>query len=498
MMAEDRGPEQNDAPEVAQRNPGAESQPNSSDTPEGSLIRSVIDEALFEIGEDQLLELKGQLSAGHLDELSKLADRWAAERRDVQVRVGTLLKSESASFLLGAGASKEAGGILIGSIPVEIERPLLEVGIAGGRVRGWLKLFYAALRHLAPEDASIPGDRAAILARADGLTDGTRIKVNLEKYMSLLYRWRVALPESGGKMRITTGANIDVSATELDECIQQIKKVFAQCCQLPNDHVVADPISAYRSYLRKVLTRPLNLKRVNIFTLNYDTLVEQAADALGIVVLDGFVGTVERIFRPESYDHDLYFPGETTEGRVHRFDRLIHLYKLHGSLTWRVQDPSPGNPYGITAQPPSEDPEATLIYPTPAKFGETLGMPYADLFRRFANTVVRPQSTLFVIGYGFGDDHVNAIIRQALAVPSFTLVVVDPYPTNDFVKALRESADSRVWVLGGETFGCFSAFVNNVLPDLRDEDILRKVMATSRALGLGKTETPTGGPEDAE
>lgn len=26
----------------------------------------------------------------------------------------------------------------------------------------------------------------------------------------------------------------------------------------------------------------------------------------------------------------------------------------------------------------------------------------------------------------FGDEHVNAIIRQALAVPSFTLVIVDP------------------------------------------------------------------------
>ena len=54
---------------------------------------------------------------------------------------------------------------------------------------------------------------------------------------------------------------------------------------------------------------------MNIFTLNYDTLIEQAADAEGVVLLDGFVGTQRRIFRPESYQQDLYFPAETTEGR---------------------------------------------------------------------------------------------------------------------------------------------------------------------------------------
>lgn len=249
--------------------------------------------------------------------------------------------------------------------------------------------------------------------------------------------------------------------------------------------------------IRKLLTRPLNLKRVNVFTLNYDTLVEQAADAEGVVLLDGFVGTQRRVFRPESYEQDLYFPAETTEGRVHRFDRVLHLYKLHGSITWRSTEPTMDNPCGVRSEPfDLETSEPLLIYPTPAKYGETLGLPYSELFRRFAAALTRPQSVLFVIGYGFGDEHVNAIIRQALAIPSFTLVIVDPSPKSDFVKTLREQRDRRIWIAEGDRIGKLAGFVEHVLPDLRDEEIQKKVFATYRA--LRKDSPPPGGPADGD
>jgi hypothetical protein len=222
---------------------------------------------------------------------------------------------------------------------------------------------------------------------------------------------------------------------------------------------------------------------VNVFTLNYDTLVEQASDAEGVVLLDGFVGAQRRIFRPESYEQDLYFPAETTEGRVHRFDRVLHLYKLHGSITWTANESTLDDPYGV--QSAVFDPDGTqplLIYPTPAKYGETLGSPYSELFRRFAGALARPQSVLFVVGYGFGDEHVNAIIRQALAVPSFTLVIVDPAPTSKFVTTLREQKDRRVWIAEGSRIGTLAGFVDQLLPDLRDEEILKRVLATHRAL----------------
>ena len=153
------------------------------------------------------------------------------------------------------------------------------------------------------------------------------------------------------------------------------------------------------------------------------------------------------------------------------------------------------NPYGVEAvNSLSGRDSRLLIYPTPAKIGETLGMPYAELFRRFAGNVAQPQSALFVIGYGFGDEHVNAIISQALALPSFTLVIVDPCPKSKFVEILREQKDRRVWVVGG-ALGYFSGFVNDVLPDLRDEEVDRKVMETHRALS-GPTYRERGDSDD--
>jgi len=419
---------------------------------------------------------------------------------DIRVRVGTLLKTETVSFLLGAGASVDCGGQLIGSVPLAVELDLHSEAIAGDarpRMRRWLPIFYLAVRH-SSSDKTTPVTRDEILARRKTLEDKDvkPLGANFEQVLATLHRWRTALPASGGQLKMQGTSPLDATSNDLDECLNHATRALARACQLPASGK-EDGLSTYKTLVRKLLTRPLNLKRVNVFTLNYDTLVEQASDAEGVVLLDGFVGTQRRIFRPESYEQDLYFPAETTEGRVHRFDRVLHLYKLHGSITWTASEPTIDNPYGV--QSAAFDPAGSqplLIYPTPAKYGETLGMPYSELFRRFAAAVVRPQSVLFVIGYGFGDEHVNAIIRQALTVPSFTLVIVDPAPKSPFVKTLRAQKDRRVWIAEGPTLGTLAGFVDQVLPDLRDEEIRKKVLATHRA--LAESSPAQGGALDGD
>lgn len=418
-------------------------------------------------------------------EIKKKAESLVNERlKETRVRVGTLLKTDNVSFLIGAGASMKAGGVGLASIPLELEKSLHERAkeSGDGQAQDWLSLFYATSCALSGETFTLVTRREAL---AGDLDQVPKIPINLEDYLSHLHMWRAGMAEFAANTTLTlsAGGNLPISKYGIDRLILEINRSLTSLVDLPVNGKKG-ALKDHRRLIKKILTRPLNLRRANLFTLNYDTLIEKAADAEGAVLVDGFVGTLRRIFRPESYDLDFYFPAQTTEGRVHRFDRALHLYKLHGSITWHRCVADWENPYGLYAtfynqKTPEDD---VLIYPSPLKYGQALGLPYSELFRRFGSAIAQPQSVLFAIGYGFGDEHVNALIRQALAIPSFTLVVIDPAPTSDFVNKLLQLGDERVWLVSGWELGTFEHFVERLLPDLREEEITTKVMKTYKAL----------------
>lgn len=458
----------------------------------------VIAENRFEVGGEDILQLPRQefpLAPEDEDSRRRCDRRLGEFLKERRISFGTILKADNLSVLIGAGASKHVGGILLRTVPLAIERALIAKGIRGSRLAPWLRLFYLAARRVSKTE-TIPSERNLILERAAAVLareDEPELQANLEAVLSLLYRWRAALSASSGKRMWLDGEPaVDAAADDLDRLIRETKAALAQCCILPQaSSDGGDPLRSHRDLLRKMLTRPLSLKRLSIFTTNYDTLLEQAADGEGVVLLDGFVGISRRVFRPECYDQDLYFPAETTEGRVHRLDRVAHLYKVHGSITWRSGEAGWENPYGVWSSNERGGEEGELlIYPTPAKYGEALGMPYAELLRRFAGAVIRPQSVLIVIGYGLVDEHIVSIVRQAFTIPSFRLIVVDVNPRSQLVQQLRERRDRRVWSIVGPHLGTFTGFVARLLPDLGDEDIERSVAATYRALSRGTVGAP--------
>jgi len=434
------------------------------------------------------------------DEEKKKADSHLSERlKETRVRIGTLLKMDNVSFLIGAGASMDAGGVGLSSIPIELEKSLHDKAEESGNGQDpdWLLLFYATCSVLSGQTFNLPERKAAL---AGDLTQVNRIPTNLEDYLSNLHMWRASMSKLATNITIAlaAGGNLTMSRDGIDRLILETKRGLTSLADLPASGK-EDALKDHRRLIQKILTRPLNLRRANLFTLNYDTLVEKAADAEGVLLVDGFVGTLRRIFRPESYDVDFYFPAQTTEGRVHRLDRAFHLYKLHGSITWHQCKEDWENPYGLYStfykQGTKDD---VLIYPSPLKYGQALGLPYSELFRHFGSAIAQPQSVLFTIGYGYGDAHVNTLIRQALAIPSFTVVVVDPAPTSDFVKYLRESGDERVWLVTGAKLGSFKHFVERLLPDLRDEEITAKVIKTYKALSQRTRDEDNDPVEDAD
>jgi hypothetical protein len=453
----------------------------------------------LKIGSTEILseQLFADLSSPDAETKKKASALLSSRLKESRVRIGTLLKTDNVSFLIGAGASMRAGGVGLASIPVELEMGLIPK-VAGAadddKIPEWLPVFYQTASALCGKKFDLKERRAAI---AGDLSNVSPIPLNLEDYLSQLYIWLASMPGLSSQIFVLDLGSeaLDLSRTHIKGLILAINRSLASLCDLPttgNESVLKD----HRRLIKKTLTRPLNLRRANLFTLNYDNLIEKAADAEGAVLLDGFVGTLRRIFRPESYDLDFYFPAQTTEGRVHRFDRVLHLYKLHGSITWHRCALDWGNPYGLFAtfynqKIPADD---VLIYPSPLKYGQALGLPHSELFRRFGSAIAQPQSVLFTIGYGFGDEHVNVLIRQALAIPSFTLVVIDPAPKSNFVEHLEDLGDERVWLVSGWQLGTLEHFVEKLLPDLREEEITSKVMKTYKAL----TPSPEGSESSTE
>jgi hypothetical protein len=145
-----------------------------------------------------------------------------------------------------------------------------------------------------------------------------------------------------------------------------------------------------------------------------------------VLYFDGFLGTINRTLRTESYHYDLYYPGETTEGRVTRVDRVIHLYKLHGSINWRRHSSKGADVIVRHGSAGDAEYGDVMIYPSPLKLTEMNGYPYSEMFRHLSVQIHQPQSVLLVLGYRFQDSHVNRLIYQALSIPSFVLVIVTP------------------------------------------------------------------------
>ena len=142
------------------------------------------------------------------------------------------------------------------------------------------------------------------------------------------------------KKRADDGNQVSVSLDDEDETkLRRLieKAIFAECAlEFDRKELSGDgkPSSGHVPFLAKLIARDASLGRTHLFTLNYDTLFEQAMEELGIQYFDGFSGKASARFDPSVYGLDIYYPGDVAEGRVRRFDKFLKFYKLHGSIHW--------------------------------------------------------------------------------------------------------------------------------------------------------------------
>lgn len=203
----------------------------------------------------------------------------------------------------------------------------------------------------------------------------------------------------------------------------------------PHRHIVTDAIarlfnsrfpdlSLHVKFVRNVSTR--GDPYVKIFTLNYDTLIEQASDIARIRLVDGFSGTVLPFFAPEVFEERLGRIRGTYKAR--QFEETvkpIQLLKLHGSIGW-LETSSLGIRRSERALTLPQGARRLMIPPQRRKATETMLPPYSALWSAFRGCLshdATPINRLLCIGYGFRDEHVNAVIDNALVRPDFTLLI---------------------------------------------------------------------------
>ncbi len=266
---------------------------------------------------------------------------------------------------------------------------------------------------------------------------------NLERLMEVLFSAKFVLERSTNKLR-------DECLGVVDSLISKITDYICKRCGTgaftSGDNSV---VELYQAFFRRLIFRDRNLPRPWVFTTNYDLFKETALDRLSNPYCNGFSGTVERRFNPASYRYSLAEQLDVTSRKWTSVDGYIYLCKLHGSINW-IEEGAGLFPIREMPLPLAESHARVMIYPTPTKQNASFGSPYSDLFREFQSRVVSEQSVLVVLGYSFGDEHINNLIFQALTVPTFRMIAFVNPESEGVVSILRALRDPRVWIIGGD------------------------------------------------
>ena len=184
---------------------------------------------------------------------------------------------------------------------------------------------------------------------------------------------------------------------EIETLEESVRKTIAKMVTpdlgvVPNDH-------PHRKFARW-LVKTSRQNPVEIFTVNYDVLVEHALEAERMPVFDGFVGSYQPFFNPDSLRRLESAPGAN----------WTRLWKMHGSVTWRRVEKD--NRLRVVRGEP--DTGGEMIYPSFEKYDESRQQPYSAFTDRLSRFLEQDDALLVIAGFSFGDEHINNLIFGAL------------------------------------------------------------------------------------
>jgi len=166
---------------------------------------------------------------------------------------------------------------------------------------------------------------------------------------------------------------------------------------------------------------------VELFTTNYDLLMEQALEDSEVPYFDGFVGSRRSFFDLRAVEDNLI--------PVH----WSRLWKIHGSINWCQEEVEKQKKIYRSSEIKKE--ALHLIYPSHLKYEESRKMPYLALIDQLNRFIRKKSSLLILCGYSFKDEHLNDTIVNALKANPTAMVLGLMFDRYEIINSAGESED---------------------------------------------------------
>lgn len=227
-------------------------------------------------------------------------------------------------------------------------------------------------------------------------------KFNIESILSNLEQ-KVKIIGTSGKLN-------NLIKKEFEDLIENIKKEIREVVSIHKD-TKGQPIekdileSLIQTDFARWIGQAERKYPIEIFTTNYDYLFELGLEHEEIPYYDGFSGSFQPFFNPESVADLNFLPSQTK------------IWKVHGSLGWHYDE---GTEKIVRRHPDDKD---ILIYPSSLKYKESKKQPYESLMDRLSDFLRQDDSILITCGYSWGDEHINSRIISALKTNTTSHVI---------------------------------------------------------------------------
>jgi SIR2-like protein len=284
-------------------------------------------------------------------------------------------KSDQTIFLLGAGASKDAGMPLVADVTEKLACCLPDLLDSDGNKRPEFKQLFDAIAKYDPE-----------------------VTKNYERFVDWLH---VLIKTQNAPFKKAFCARFSSDLIDAARYLE-LEGLRQPICDMLNARRKSpryDP--HYLSQLRKFIP---NGEPLQVFSLNYDLTVEDACKKAKISFTTGFKKEwCPSLFR--NSDHD------------------VNLYKLHGSLSWFSKEEI--QPARLIEKCPDDRNQLPELVLGPGKLQDD--EPFVTLYSEFHNAL-RQAKACVVIGCSFADDHIKTPLQAA---SNRGMTVVDVRPGSD-------------------------------------------------------------------